>query len=75
MGGAADMVLPEVEASPENMEVEVVLLKVLVILCLEFSDSAAGFLVSRIRGFVLEYYYIYIYMVIPQYKLNRPQCD
>ena len=56
MEGAADMELPgveaEAEAEPEKMEVG--LLKDLVIVCLEFSDIGARFLVCRLRGFVVE---------------------
>ena len=54
MEGAMDMVSPEVEAELMKMEVKAGLVKDLVILCLEFSDIAAVFLVCRIGGFVLE---------------------
>ena len=47
------MVSPEIEVEPEKMEVEVGLFEHLVILCLEFSDISARFLVCKIGGFVL----------------------
>ena len=62
--GGDGLELPEVEVELEMKEVEVGLLKDLVISCLCFSDIAAEFLVCRIKRFVVEHDSIYILSLI-----------